>query len=511
MKFRLFLGATLLFIIALSSCDKPRVFVESGMLEFSADTVKFDSIFTTFQAPTGRLIAFNNTDNNINISRIWLESGANSEFSLIVDGIRSDDVSDVPLGQGDSAHVFVTFRSELKDMYAEEYINFQIGDQTQKVLIRARVIDAYLIRTLAKDSLGNTFIRGETVITRDTAFPTDKFIVIDGPLLVENGATLTLLPGTSLFFTPRRLEDDDPNFFDFDARLFSLIYVGNGSLKVQGTAADPVVMQGSRFDTLYLENPAQWRGLWFSKDSKDNEIEHALIKNGLVGVRIDSTAFNGRPKVRMRHTEIRNMGAYGVWGLGFDPNGLGNAPQLEMENCVVHNCAERTLLLSGGGNYEFYNCTFGNFSFDFSRRTPQLFAQNYLFDPVQNAIIGQYDLKAHFFNSVVWGTEEEELLLEDLGLSFDVKFDHCLIRTSEDPMRDYDYSPFFFNSLQNQDPLFNDPRLYDYRPRENSPLIDAGLDFSIRYDVDFRDDPLDFPRNDAAFDIGAFEYYPIEE
>ncbi len=501
----IFIIAVIVFACA-PACEKPRIFVEEGMLEFDQDTVKFDSIFTTFQAPTERLIVYNNTDKNINVSRVWLAAGNSSEFQLIVDGILSDDVGDTPLAKGDSMHVFVTFRSALKDMYVEEYINFQIGDTKQQVLIRAKVIDAYLIKTLGRDTLGNQVILGNTVITKDTTFATDKFIVIDGPLIVDEGATLTLAAGTSIYFTPSKLDDNSAGSFEFEARLFSMIYVGNGSLKIQGTAMDPVVMQGSRFDSLYMENPAQWRGLWFSKESHDNEITHALIKNGLIGLRVDSTAFNGQPKLKMRFTEIRNMGAYGIWGLGFDPNGLGNAPLIEAENCLIHNCGERTALLSGGGHYEFYNCTFGNYF----GRTPTLFAQNYLYDPVQDAIIAQYDLKAHFFNSVFWGSNEEELSLEDYGLSFDVRFDHCLVRTSTDPDRVYDYSPYFFDTNQNADPLFNEPRAFDYRPQENSPVIDKGLDFSGRYDVDIRDNFGEFPR-DGIFDLGAYEYYPIPE
>jgi hypothetical protein len=74
----------------------------------------------------------------------------------------------------------------------------------------------------------------------------------------------------------------------------------------------------------------------------------------------------------------------------------------------------------------------------------------------------------------------------------------------------YDYSPFFFDTDQNMDPLFNEPRMFDYRPQENSPVIDKGLDFSSRYDVDIRDNFGEFPR-DGVFDLGAYEYYPIPE
>ncbi len=503
MKLTFYFGVITLFIVALSACEKPRVFVEEGMLDFSADTLKYDSIFTTHQAPTGRLIVTNNTKKNVRISRVWLNSGLDSELSLIVDGVVADDVSDVELAKGDSLHVFVTFTSTERDNFIEEFINFEVGGELQQVMVRARIIDAYLIRT-ERDSLGRYLI---PVIRNDTTLPTDKFIVVDGPLVVEGGATLTLAAGTRIAFTP--FKDDNFN-------LFSMIYVDTGRLVIQGMPGMPVQLHSSRFDSTsfgdYKENPGQWRGLWFTKNSYNNHIEHALIKNGLIGIRIDSTAYRGsnEPKLTMKFTEIRNMAAYGIWGLGFDPNGLGDAPMLVMENCLVHNCAERTILANGGGNYEFYNCTFANYNFGFIRRTPQLYANNYLYDPVSEQIIGEYDLRFRMTNSILYGTEEEELLLEDFGKSFDVVFDHTLVKTSEDPERMYDYSPYFLNHLQNMDPLFNSPRDFDYRPMENSPVIDAGIDLSTRFDVDIRDNFGEFPRNDATFDLGAYEYYPIE-
>ena len=512
--------ALLIFITAIS-CDRPRNFIEEGTLDFSADTLKFDSIFTTLQAPTGRLIVYNNTSENINISKTWLASGTNSEFEMIADGLEGDKMSfdDMPLAKGDSMLVLITFKSLEKDAYVEEYINFEIGGEMQRVLIRAKVLDAYLWKTTGRDDEGNLVLT--QAITRDTTFATDKFTVIDGPLFVTNGATLTLLPGTKLAFTPFKLDPATggnplgPSTFEF--RLFSMIYVDDGSLQVQGTAGNPVQMQGVRFDTTtladYNELPGQWRGIQFSKNSSNNSLEHLIMKNGLLGIRVDSVSYDTEPRLVMKHVEIRNMAAFGLQILGFNgsaPDDLGTAPQVVAENCQIYNCKERTVSISGGGWQEFYNCNFASYPFNYSRRNPSFSIANYLTLDGQ-VIQEEYALKTRVVNSIVYGSEDEELLVENFDFynrEHDVLFDHSLVRTSTDPDREYDYEPYFREVIQNQDPLFHDSRMFDYRPEENSPVIDAGMDLSSRYMVDFRDDPS-FSRQ-LPFDIGAFEYYIID-
>ncbi|MEZ4687798.1 MAG: choice-of-anchor Q domain-containing protein [Bacteroidia bacterium] len=405
-------------------------------------------------------------------------------------------------------------------MPISRYINFEIGSEMQQVLVRAKILDAYLWRTTARDSNGELVL--VQAITRDTTFATDKFTVIDGPLFITNGATLTLQAGTRLAFSPFRLDPvsggnplTDPSTFEF--RLFSMIYVDDGSLKVQGEAGNPVLMQGTRFDTTvladYNELPGQWRGIQFSKNSKGNELRHLQMKNGLLGIRVDSVSYDSEPKLRMEHVEIRNMAAYGLQVLGFNgssPDDLGTTPQVLAENCLIYNCKERTVSISGGGWQEFYNCTFASYPYNYSRRNPSFALANYLTLDGQ-VIEEEYAQKSLLVNCAVYGSEEEELLIENFNFyqrAHEVRFENCLVRTSTDADREYDYEPYFFDVIQNLDPLFHNSREFDYRPEENSPLIDAGKDLSSRFSVDFRDDPA-FMRT-LPYDIGAFEYYEIE-
>lgn len=499
MKCLRWIAWTLLLGASFSACEEPLVTVDQGELSFSADTVKFDSIFLNFRTPSERLLVTNHTDKNIRISRVWLESGDQSEFSLVVDGRRGDDVQDLVLASSDSLLVFVSLTSDLKDDFAEDYLAFQVGEQVQRILVRAFVVDAYLFKArLARDTVfGHVF-------TRDTVLGPDKPIIMDGPIIVAEGVTLGIAAGTELFFTPFKWEldnGDGTSTFVF----FSTLIV-QGTLSVEGTAEQPVIFQGTRLDQEYRENPSQWRGLRFAQTSTNNLIRHAVIKNGLIGVEVDSVSFERSPRVRILHTEIRNMAAFGLLCLGFSNDGLGLGPALYLENSMVYN-ANRTLAIVGGGNVEAYNCTFDN-SFLFGRRQPQFFINNYAVIDQQGIV---YPTRLKVVNSVIWGRGEpsqSEIELDSLagGPFTSLNFDHSLLLYNPD--NEVKINPYTTDCLFNLDPLFNDPENRDYRPREGSPLIDAGRDLSVRYLTDFRGSP-DSLRT-LPFDIGAWEYFPLE-
>lgn len=497
----------LLWISALvyfSGCEQPLNPVSQGELAFSVDTVKFDSLFVNFQSPSERLSVYNRTNRDMQINRIWLESAGDSEYELVVDGIRSNDVSDLVIAEGDSLRIFVTLTSELRDNFSEEFIAFQVGDEIQRILIRAFVLDAYFFQ--ARLNVDSLTISGFS-FTRDTILTSEKPIIFDGPIVIRQGVRVSIEPGTEIFFTPHKVELPQGNgtsTFVF----FSTLLV-NGTLRAVGAPDMPITFQGTRLDEDFAENPAQWRGIVFSQTSSDNFLQHALIKNGLFGVEVDSISNGRRPRLTMRYTEIRNMAAFGVIGRGFSNQGLGSQPALLMENSIVQNCG-RTLAIEGGGNFELYNCTFDNSRF-FGRRDPQVFISNYLFT---NKGVLLYPLRLRMVNSIVWadnaGLDPSEIELDFLeGQPFtaqELQFDHCAILYS--PENEVDISPYLDSSLVNIDPLFMNTFLEpgDFRLEENSPMIDAGKDVSARYLLDFRGNP-DSTRT-LPFDIGAFEFIP---
>lgn len=521
MRKNLFFVILLSFFAALSSCDINSNPLSEGTLDFSADTLNFDSLFVNFLSPSEILVSYNNTGHPVNVDRVWLENGEESEFEMIVDGIRSDDVTDLVIPNGDSIHLFVNLKSELRDDFAEEYLNFQIGEEVQKILLFAKVKDAYLFRarfirtytSTAPDSIRGYYF-GKSG-NRDTTLTPEKPIVFDGPIIVPEGFNLTILPGTQISFTPHKIlaaqDTLPPDTFAF----FSTLIVG-GTLNAVGTPEAPIVFQGSRFDSAFLEKPAQWRGIRFTESSRDNILEHCQVKNALISIEVDSISVNNNPKLTLRRSEIRNSGAYGIWALGFDLSNSVNEfspPTILAENSSFNTAKERNLFILAGGKHEFYNCTFANYGIGFSRRSPQILVRNWFEDFFNPGSAVLYPTYTTFTNCVIWGSEEDEFVIDTLeGGPFDrLLLDHCLLPLSED--NDSLIRPHLLDCFVNVDPQFNNPFERDYRPKEGSLLIDAGRDLPNPFMQRVLEGDLrgaDFPRT-APLDIGAYEFYPIEE
>lgn len=506
MKLRLLLSVGLMALLWwLGGCERPEPPVRQGPLAFSADTVAFDSIFVNFLTPSERLIVTNPEGQDLIVDRIWLEAGQDSEFEIMVDGIRADTVEEVLIRGRDSTFIFVNLRSMLRDDFAEEFLAFQVGDEVYRILLRAKVIDAYYFRARIEQEGEFVSLSEDSYFFReDTTLTPEKPIIYDGPIFIPDGVTVRIEPGTQIYFTPYKFGIRDSQGVRDVIALYSMWLI-DGTVRAEGSPMAPVVFQGTRFDSSYQENPAQWRGLNFRKSSRNNLLEHAVVKNALIGVQVDSLPLTNQPKLTVRHSSIRNMGAHGVVGVGAAPGVRDNQPPtILMENTEVHTCQERTLLIWAGGKHEFYNCTFGNYNLaNFSRRTPQALFLNWISPDGVNAFV--YPAYVDLVNCIIYGSEDNEVVMDTLaGQPFErLSFDHCLLKVEPE-----EYLPVirskFTDCLLNQDPRFAATGLRDYRLQANSPAIDAGRDLSDRFTLDIRGLP-DSSRT-LPFDMGAWEF-----
>lgn len=470
MRQSILITAVIALLVALGCNDRPRFFVEEGDLSFSVDTIYFDSIFTDFASPTERVTVYNNSGKNVRISKIEFEDGR--DFSMIFDGLPGNVQEDYELADGDSAVAFVSFDSEIKDQFLRDRLLFTVGDNVQDVDIEAYVFDGVFL----KDStLTPPF--GSTVVWD----PALKYVV-DGPLVVPDGVTLIIPAGTQVYFTSRK---------DAGFNLVSSLIVF-GSLRVTGEKGNEVVFQQTRFGDRYEENPDQWFGIAFGNISTSNTIEHAVIKNALIGVYQEYGNSGFFPKVHLKSTEIRNMSAYGILGVGLVPT-LDNTPMILAENCLIHNCNEGTFRTIGGGFYRFNQCTFVNYTINFTRNSPQIILENY--DPEQGF---ELPLTADFNNCIVWGSEEEEYVQDTIPNSnFNITFDNTIVRTTL-PLT----GSFIYKNLDPEfvEPISSKPYDRDYRLGEGSPAIDKGVPIAGI------SDDLDNAPRDAQPDLGAYEY-----
>lgn len=459
-----FISLCLYAFWSLQACRKPFRFRETGSLSFSADSVNFDTIFTTLPSPTRRLVFRNTSGDHLRIAYIGLASGVSSDFRLIINGDATQSTTGFELAKGDSALIFISFTSSKKDQLSLDRLIFKTQDQEQSVVLSAYIRDAYFLQ--------------DTFIACDTTFTNDKPIVVDGPLFVPEGCTLNIQPGTHFYFTSGKDENFNPA---------SYLIVG-GTLLVSGTKADPVIFEGNRLDPSYAEKGGQWFGLYFAKNSRGSEIRHARIKNSVFGVRTDSMALGTVPKLRLIQTEIRNVEYYGIWMVGF-ASPPDDTPVIYAENILVTNCAKQAFRVDGGGNADIKFGTFASYNFDFNRKDPLFVLNNY---GTQFA----YPLNLRFRNCVIYGTEESEVKQDDAGLGgYQLSFENCLIRQA-------DNLPGSGNTY-NTDPGFTDPKNRDFRPVPGSNMIDKGLDLGIFTDL----------LNEArprlnGYDIGCYEFQP---
>lgn len=114
-------------------------------------------------------------------------------------------------------------------------------------------------------------------------------VEVSGDLLVPQGVTLTLLPGTTLVFLPARNSHIEPRYL-FPATELLV----RGTLKAEGTAEHPISF------TSPIQKPGAWAGIILDHSS-DDIIRHAVVEYARGGIYV----IGSHPKIldsTIRHT-----------------------------------------------------------------------------------------------------------------------------------------------------------------------------------------------------------------
>ncbi len=460
--FKLFI----IFILAITyfSCEKEEFKVSStAVLKFSHDTIMFDTIFTTIGSTTKKFTVRNPYKESIEISSIYLAGIENTPFRLNIDGHSGNKLDDIILKGKDSLYIFVEVTIDPNGsnlpIIIQDSIIFSFNNKKQDVDLIAFGQDVY--------KLDKAVVGTETFIS-------DKPYLIYNYLFVDTNSVLTIEPGAHLYFHR-------------DARL-----VVAGTIIANGTYESPIIFEGDRLEHIYNEIPGQWGGIWLTRGSKDNEFSFTEIKNGIIGIQVDSVV-NLAPTLEISNSKIRNMTSLGIYGLGASING---------NNLLISNCGQFAMALTIGGSYEFYHCTFANYWGFSTRTTPSLLLNNYYID-IYNNIQSRPLNNATFGNCIIYGNKESEIILDDIndGTDFNYLFDHCLIKVGPDFSTT---DPTYFQSIiRNEDPKFKDPYDHNYQLDTLSIAKDKGdIDIGLMYPIDIE---LNNRTLDIAPDLGAYE------
>lgn len=369
-------------------------------LAFSADTIAFDTVFTTIGSTTKKLMVYNYNKEALNIESISLASRGNSGFRMNVDGRKGTEFNNIGILPKDSMYIFVEVTVDPQDrnnpFELKDSLVFSLNGGKQSVLLQAYGQDAIQIR-------GGLFIDSDTTLTN-----VRPFLIYDS-LVVSPNTTLTIQQGTHFYMRNKA----KINVF--------------GTIQTLGTLENPVLFRGDRLDDLlegelaYDDVPGQWNGFTFYPESYNNLFEHTIIRNGKNGL-ICLPSTTEHPKLTFRSSLVTNMS--------------GNMLSAENSHIEAFNSeftnAEDTLLALSGGKYRFVHCTIANFIKIKSRTSASsVVLQNGM--PLEGK--ESYSIEqAYFENSIIDGSKSSSTgeIKIDSSADFDYHFINCLLKQKID-------------------------------------------------------------------------------
>jgi hypothetical protein len=422
-------------LMGVFSCKKDKILTAaSARLQFSADTVFFDTVFSTIGSTTRHFLVRNPYNQPININQIRLAGGVTSPFKVNVDGSPTVIGNDFQIAAKDSMYVFVKVTvnplNVNNPMIITDSLIFNFNGKNQHVVLQAIGRDVYLHKPTSYILLSNGSSVPYSVVCNQT-WTNDKPHLVFNYLVVDSGCTLTMQPGTRVYMHN-------------SAVLW--VYKG-GSLIIQGSLNQPVNFAGDRLESDYTDIPGQWGNIWLSSLSRNNKIDWAVIKNASIGILADTIdPSSGNPTLRLSNTLIKNMSVAGIYGRG---------SHIQAYNVAISNCTQYSAALTIGGQYSFRQCTFADYTTNGNRNNAQLLLNNYYTDINGSTQHRNLD-SAHFYNCIVYGALSNELQTDSsaaAGIHFNFLFDHCLLGTT---LNTSAVQHFNGNTL-NMDPAFVDP------------------------------------------------------
>lgn len=452
---RRFLLFTLLLLAALAACRKESSITTdpSCKLVFSTDTVLFDTVFTTLGSSTHLLKIYNNYAEDLNISEVRLMGGENSRFKLNIDGEAGTEFHDKIIPASDSLYTFLNVTIDPTDLntpfIVEDSILFVTNGNRQMVRLAAWGQDAnYIVGdhtvsilrypyTIVADSLETTYWTNE------------RPYVIYGYALINSYGTLVISEGTHVYVHDKS----------------GIVSWSDGQLIVNGTAENPVIIEGDRLEPYFKDQPGQWDRIWLQecREGADHIINHAIIRNGFIGLQPESVFKATRAALRINNTLIENHTGIGIYATLY---------AIEANNVIIDNCGQYAFAATMGGDYIVRHSTIGNFWWKSARNTNSLFFSNY-FDDDSTGIRYEYPFHFEMGNSIVYGAAEEEFGTNLSAREVDTTylFDHCLLKSTKGS----NDLPGYNSCLFNQDPLFVDYRAFDLHLSDAlSPAVGAG-------------------------------------
>lgn len=467
---KILLGITLITLL-LFSCKRDQIYEgNSGVLKFTADTLTFDTVFTTVGSVTRYFKVVNPLKEAVQIDKIRLAGIPGNQFRINVDGFSGTEIENILIPAKDSIYIFAEVTVDPNNqnepfILLDELQYFYNGTQ-QTSYLRAWGQNAY-------------FHYGE-IIEGDSIWDNDKphVVIRDGNFPgvgIEAFGSLTIRPGARVYFSQN-----------------SAIFSDGPVVIGEANCQDSVVLQSNRIED--LPNGLEFdneKGLWLGvilRNGATGTFNNVCIKNAVYGISgryvgddFDEFSVSNQPIITMDKVQIKHSANSALFCL--------NA-KVTASNCLFYDVNSNAAILALGGDYEFNNCTFNG-----NGEGESVALSNF----ASNGIQGGYgDLtKANFTNCIVYGGKNDELLINNESVAdFNFSFENSLIRTTLNTD-----TTTFIDCVINENPSFESSSEGDFSLREFSPCIGTGKNIVLAFD-------LKCNAHNTPMDIGALAFQP---
>jgi hypothetical protein len=391
-----------------------------------------------------------------------------------VDGAVGPTVTDWPLLANDSLWIFIEVTVDPTQgstpFVIEDYIRFVTNGNEQLVTLAAWGQNAHFHGGLNEITV---------LPSCDETWASDLPHVIYGIVEVEPGCSLTILPGTQV-----HVHDGGG------------LLVYQSTLNVSGQLGQEVVFQGDRLDENYEGYAGQWGielnfefeteygieevtaqrgGIWLF-GGVECEIRHAILKNGTIGLQVDTAGTSNSAALTIQNTQIYNMSAIGMLAQGATIDGYNN---------LFYDCGQTTAAFTLGGTYRMDHCSFVNYWSEGVRQAPSVLMTDWYEDV--NGQIQQRSFDGSLFNNCIfWGNNHSLTDFDEFVVSMINPPVNPIIRYSAVDVQDIEFPlSILENCTVDQVPPFASVTSRDFHIDSNNALWDGSFgQFSIPVDLD---------------------------
>ncbi|BDD11214.1 hypothetical protein FUAX_36460 [Fulvitalea axinellae] len=449
--------ALLCLLTAFFACDPEDETITADpniKLEFSTDTISFDTLLTGYRSITQRVKIYNRDKNAVRISSVFLSGEDESPYRMTLNGETTPIREDLVLNGSDSLLILVDVEvpedSRPEIFKQEGNITFLTNGNSQSVKLLTWAQNAVTI--------------GKQSITEDLLFSDPRPYWLKDTITVEEGTTLILGEGTKILADP------------------GASIVIRGKLKAQGLPDNRILIRNIRQDGLYKHGPGQWEGISLTANAQAS-LSFTDILNAKTAISADGR--EGTARLEMEGSKLENCS---------ESNLIAINTKIQAKNCLFDNAGDRGIVLLGS-EAEFTHCTIANYGFQLVPRFETLWISD-------KAQVGEkeesYSKKtnARFRNCIVTGNSQEELGITLKLPESTVSFSRSLLKTqSLDKWPDNRRIAGEYSKI-----MFQNPAEFDYRldSLEVSPAKDYGLPANTERDLEDK-------TRDEKPDAGAYE------